>query len=64
MHPDILAITRRVKWHGQLAQLNSCLRSLFTAATLAATALTLLVMGFPQASWTCVREAFLGHRHW
>jgi hypothetical protein len=36
--------------------------ALFTAATLAATALTMLVMGFPQAFFVCLREAFLGHR--
>lgn len=63
MQPDIPAIMRRVKCHGQLAQLNSCLWSLFTAATLAATALTMLVMGFPQASLTCLKEALFGHRH-
>ena len=64
MQPDIPAKMRRVKCVGQLAQLSSCSMALFTAATLAATALTLLVMGFPQASWTCLREAFIGHRHW
>lgn len=64
MQPDISHILRRVKCHGQLAQLNSCLLVLFTAATLAATALTMLVMGFPQASLTCLREACFGHRHW
>ena len=62
MQPDIPANMRRVKCFGQLAQLNSCSMALFTAATLAATALTLLVMGFPQAFFVCLREAFLGHR--
>lgn len=64
MHPDIPDNLRRVKCQGQLAQLNSCLWSLFTAATLAATALTLLVMGFPQASLTCLKEALSDYRHW
>jgi len=62
--PDIPAILRRVKCPGQLAQLNSCSLALFTAATLAATALTLLVMGFPQQSLTCLREALSDYRHW
>lgn len=64
MYPDIPAKMRRVKCVGQLAQLNSCSMALLTAATLAATALTLLVMGFPHASLTCVKEALSGHRHW
>lgn len=62
MHPDIRHSLRRVKCLGQLAQLNSCLIALFTAATLAATALTVLVMGHPQAFFVCLREAILGHR--
>lgn len=64
MHPDIPAKMRRVKWHGQLAQLSSSARSLFTAATLAASALTVLVMGFPQKAFVLLREALSDHRHW
>ena len=64
MLPDFSANMRRVKWVGQLAQLSSCAVPLFTVATLAAAALTVLVMGFPQKALVLLREALSDHRHW
>ena len=64
MDPDIPAFLRRVKCPGQLAQLSSGSLALFTVATLAAAALTLLVIGFPQKAFVLLREALSDHRHW
>lgn len=55
---------RSVKCFGQLAQLANCLRRFFTAASLAGSALTFLVMGRPQAFSTCLKELFSDYRHW
>lgn len=64
MYLDLNHVLRRVKAHGQLAQLVSLAVAFFTVATLVATALTFLVMGFPQASCAALREALSDHRHW
>lgn len=64
MNPDVPGFLGPVKIRGQLAQLSSLALALGSAVTLAATSLTLLVMGHPQQAFTCLREALSDRRHW